>query len=58
MNKSQSRSSAIEPDSFYAENPLHYEWCPNQESAEPCDLCDEDTRQIRADYAAASREWL
>ena len=55
MNKSQSRSSAIEPDSFYSD-PRHYAFCSNQGGELPCDECNDITDEIRADFKAARYE--
>lgn len=49
MSKSQSRSSAVEPDSFYAE--AHFADCNVQSDPEGVCDCDEILRDMRAEFA-------
>lgn len=68
MNKSQARSSAIEPDSFYRQparlvkvkyptSDDHFPECPHiSEDGKDCAWCAEEERHIREDFKAARYE--
>lgn len=69
MNKSQSRSSAVEPDSFYAtpgrmvkrvytNSDDHFSECPHidEPNGKECGWCAEEERHIREDFKLARYE--